>query len=93
MIARSSLTMKIDESFKNYFYDTNLFPVFLFDDFVQFLDQKGIEHREGKGATQVLQVKVNDEDGFKVIFRSKHDLENYTFNKALNPIFNLFFNQ
>jgi hypothetical protein len=32
--------MKIDESFKNYFYDTNLFPVFLFDDFVQFLDQK-----------------------------------------------------
>jgi hypothetical protein len=41
----------------------------------------------------VLQVKVNDEDGFKVIFRSKHDLENYTFNKALNPIFNLFFNQ
>ena len=85
--------MSFDESFKNYFYDTNRFPVFLFDEFVNFLDKNEIEHREGKGATQVIQVKVSEKIGFKVVFRSKHDLENYTFNEALNPIFNLFFNQ
>lgn len=84
--------IKIDqESFTRYFCENNVLPVILFDEFCEFLDDNNIEHREGKGATQVMQVKANENIGFKVIFRSKHDIKNYTYNEALRPVMEQFF--
>jgi len=53
------------------------------DEFISWLDIKGISHRPGKGAYQVLQVLTRD--GWSVVFSRNNMPEHYSLNESLVP--------